>query len=212
MRAVRIVGLGVAALAAIVLSGAPAFAWSPKALFAPCNGDCGVAVYWGTYVNDSLGDLIIDPEAPGAWNFKNDHLVATAVSRDAAQFFHGHLHLEPEVGLGQRYGIQDQTEIWGALFFRYEGFPWDRWLITTVAASTGLNYASSVSQVEQDRAHDGEGSQLMHFFAPEITFALPSRPDTELLFRFHHRSGVFGVVSDAWGGAQYATVGIRVRF
>ena len=27
----------------------------------------------------------------------------------------------------------------------------------------------------------------------------------------HHRSGVFGLVSDAWGGAQYATVGLRVR-
>ena len=45
------------------------------------------------------------------------------------------------------------------------------------------------------------------FFAPEITFALPSRPNVELLLRFHHRSGVFGLVSDAWGGAQYATVG-----
>ena len=30
--------------------------------------------------------------------------------------------------------------------------------------------------------------------------------------RFHHRSGVFGLVSDAWGGAQYATVGLRVFF
>ena len=29
----------------------------------------------------------------------------------------------------------------------------------------------------------------MHFFSPEVTFALPSRPDVELLFRFHHRSG-----------------------
>ena len=66
--------------------------------------------------------------------------------------------------------------------------------------------------MEEERANDGEGSQLMHFFAPEITFALPSRPDVQLLLRFHHRSGVFGLVSDAWGGAQYATVGLRSLF
>ena len=52
----------------------------------------------------------------------------------------------------------------------------------------------------------------MHFFSPEVTFALPSRPEVELLFRMHHRSGVFGVVSDAWGGAQYGAIGLRVRF
>jgi hypothetical protein len=52
----------------------------------------------------------------------------------------------------------------------------------------------------------------MHFFSPEITFALPSRPDIELLFRFHHRSGVFGLVNDAFGGSQYGTVGLRLRF
>jgi hypothetical protein len=69
-----------------------------------------------------------------------------------------------------------------------------------------------VSDVERDRANDGEGSQLMHYFAPEITFALPSRPNVQLLLRFHHRSGAFGLVSDAWGGAQYATVGVRVFF
>jgi hypothetical protein len=52
----------------------------------------------------------------------------------------------------------------------------------------------------------------MHFFSPEITLAAPSRPSVELVLRFHHRSGVWGLVSDAWGGAQYASVGVRVRF
>jgi hypothetical protein len=82
----------------------------------------------------------------------------------------------------------------------------------SVAVSTGLNWASQVTDVEQERAKDDEGSRVMHFFAPEFTFALPSRPNVELLLRFHHRSGVFGLVSDAFGGAQYGTVGVRVRF
>ena len=202
----------VVAHVALAVAASPAAAWSPSELFKPCRGDCATTIYWGTYVQDSLGDLFISPEAPGALNYHNDHLVATALSRDAAQFFHGHLHLEPEVGIAQRYGQQDETEVWAALFFRYRGFPWDDVIVTSVAASTGLNYASDVSEVEQDRANDGQGSQLMHFFSPEVTFALPSHPGTELVFRMHHRSGVFGLVSDAWGGAQYATVGLRIRF
>jgi len=85
-------------------------------------------------------------------------------------------------------------------------------VLTTFALSTGLNWASEVTDIEAERAHDGQGSQLMHYFAPELTFAAPSNPNLELVLRMHHRSGVFGLVSDAWGGAQYATVGLRVRF
>lgn len=191
-----------------------ATAWSPASLFTPCAGDCGTAIYAGNYVENSMGQVLVtSPETPMTWNYEtDDHIVATAVSRTAGTFFDGHLTLEPEAGLGQRFGRQGATEVWGALFFRYHGFPWDRRVLTTVAISTGLNWASEVTPVEQERANDDIGSQWMHFFAPEITFADPAHPNVELLFRFHHRSGVFGLVSDAWGGAQYATVGVRLRF
>jgi hypothetical protein len=205
--------LGLLAALAAELPAAQALAWSPAELFAPCEGDCAVATYWGAYVEDGLLDLVLSPKSPTAWVYgEDDHLVATAISRDAGRLFAGRLHLEPEVGIGQRYGRQGETEVWAALFVRYRGFPWDDVVITSVAVSTGLNYSSGISYVEERRARDGDGSRLMHFFSPEITFAMPSRPGVELLFRLHHRSGVFGLVSDAWGGAQYATVGLRVRF
>lgn len=202
-----------AAFLACAVAADAAGAWQPGDLFAPCDGDCGVAVYAGRYVEDSLGDdIILSPSLPSSWQYgPDDHLIATSVSRQVAHFWR-HWTLEPEVGIGQRFGRQSATEVWGAFFFRYGGFPWDRYVVTTMALSTGLNWASTVTDVEQERARDGEGDQLMHFFSPEITFAAPSRPDLELVFRFHHRSGVFGLVSDAWGGAQYASVGVRVRF
>jgi hypothetical protein len=197
-----------------VIAAEPAAAWTPGDLFKPCNGDCAVALYSGTYVEDSLTDVIESPGPPWNWRYNDDdHLIATSLSRVTAEFWH-HWTLEPEVGIGQRIGRTDNsaTEVWGAFFFRYHGFPWDRYVLTTMALSTGLNWASEVTPVEQDRAKDGQGSQWMHFLAPEITFALPDHPNMELLFRVHHRSGVFGLISDAWGGAQYATVGFRVRF
>jgi hypothetical protein len=181
-------------------------------LTGPCEGRCGTAIYFGTYVQDAMSKVLVgEPTFPTQWRYENDHLVATAVTRRIARLW-GHVDVEPEVGIGQRYGKQDETEVWGAFFFRYRGFPWDDVVTTSFAVSTGFNYATDVSEVEQDRARDGEGSQIMHFFAPEITFALPRHPQYELLFRFHHRSGVFGLVSDAWGGAQYGSVGLRWRF
>jgi hypothetical protein len=196
----------------MAVTAAPAAAEPLGELFVPCRGDCAVAVYWGSWVEDSMTDLVTGPESPFAWSYRDDHLAAVAVSREAGQAFRGRLRFEPEVGVGRRFGEQDETEVWGALFVRYRGFPWDSVVVTSVALSTGVNYATGISEMERDRARDDEGSRWMHFFSPEITLALPSRPEIELLFRLHHRSGVFGLVSDAWGGAQYGTVGLRIRF
>lgn len=181
-------------------------------LTGPCNGNCGAAIYAGWYVNNSMGQVLVtSPETPFTWDYDGDYLVATTLSRRVATLWN-RVDVEPEIGIGQRWKKQNATEVWGAFFFRYRGFPWDGRIITTAAVSTGFNYASNISDREKDRAMDDKGSKLMHFFAPEITFALPSRPNYELLFRFHHRSGVFGLVSDAWGGAQYGTIGLRIRF
>jgi hypothetical protein len=197
---------------ALLLTPVRSAAWTPDALFGPCDGKCATAVYLGTYVEDSMSDLSTSGQPPTSWDYgEGDHFVGTALSREVAEFWR-HWTVEPEVGVGQRFGRQSATELWGAFYFRYHGFPWDHVVLTTAALSTGINWASEVTEVEQDRARDDEGSQLMHYFSPEITFALPSNPNTELLFRVHHRSGVFGLVSDAWGGAQYASVGLRFRF
>ena len=56
------------------------------------------------------------------------------------------------------------------------------------------------------------GSHGMNFFTPELTLALPQYPNYELLFRFHHRSGVYGLINETHAGAQFYTVGFRTRF
>lgn len=196
--------------AILLLAAAPAAA--DMRLLAPCDADCAVAVYGGTYVENSMERILLtDPEPPWTWDYRDDHILALTLSRQVATLGRG-FTVEAEVGLGKRFGRQSETEVWGAAYLRYRGFPWDRFLVTSVAVSTGLNYASDISDVERNRARDDTGDRLMHFFSPEITFALPEAPDREILFRLHHRSGVFGLVSDAWGGVQYGSIGIRYRF
>lgn len=188
-----------------------AMAWDPGQLFEPCNGDCAVSVFGGNYVSTALGSIAVGkPASPTDWSYVDDHLIGTAVSRHVGRLWV--FGVETEAGIGQRFGLQNETELWGAFFFRYDKFPWNKYLLTTVAFSTGLNWASGISDIEEQKARDDEGTRWMHYFAPEVTFALPSHPNSELMFRVHHRSGVFGLVSPAFGGAQYATVGLRYRF
>ncbi len=182
-------------------------------LFSPCANNCAIAVYGGAFVQDSMADLLFkDPKPPFAWDYRSDDvLLAVSASRHAATLA-GRIDVEPEIGFAHRFGRQDESEVWAAVYGRWRGFPWDHVVTTTFAASTGLNYAFSITEVERYRAAPADGERLLHFFSPEITLALPSRPEVELLFRFHHRSGVFGVLSDTRGGAHYGTVGLRVRF
>jgi hypothetical protein len=56
------------------------------------------------------------------------------------------------------------------------------------------------------------GTHVMHFYSPEITFSLPKHLDKQLVVRLHHRSGAYGVVSGAFSGATYLTVGLRSWF
>ena len=46
----------------------------------------------------------------------------------------------------------------------------------------------------------------------ELTLGLPSLPQWSASFRIHHRSGAYGLISDAEGGSHYGTVGLRLRF
>lgn len=198
-----------AALPAAAGQGKPT-GWN---LLAPCEKNCAATILVGPFISNSMADILYkSPEFPFTWDYRTDDwFLGVAISRHAATLF-GRIDIEPEIGIGQRLGRQDAREAWAALYARYRGFPWDHLVTTTVAVSTGINYASKVSEVENDRAGNGDGDRILHYFSPEITLALPSRPDLELVFRLHHRSGVFGIVSDARGGAQYGTVGLRIRF
>lgn len=200
------------------LSVAPAvagdvFDWRWNAIDQPCAGDCSVMVFGGRYVENSMTSIFLqDFIPPWNWKYGDGAILGFAASRKLVSIY-DMIDLEPEVGIAQRFGNMHQQEAWVALFARYHAFPWNDFLYTTIAVSTGLNYATGISSEERRRAgKNSDGSRLLHYLAPEITFALPEHRDTELVFRFHHRSGGYGLISDADGGAHYGTVGLRFHF
>jgi hypothetical protein len=119
--------------------------------------------------------------------------------------------IDLEAGTAYRFGDEEMGEFWGAIYLRYDGFPWNDTIYTTIAANTGVSYITETSEFERGRS-DGQSSQLLHYLAPEITFADPDNKNLEFLIRLHHRSGVFGAFDGVSGGSSFVTSGIRMRF
>jgi hypothetical protein len=119
--------------------------------------------------------------------------------------------IDLEAGAAYRFGDEEMGEFWAAIFLRYDGFPWNDTIYTTIAANTGVSYITETSEFEKGRS-DGQSSQLMHYLAPEITFADPDNKNIEWLIKYHHRSGVFGLFDGATGGSTFVTTGLRVHF
>lgn len=180
--------------------------------FSKCEMNCTATLFVGRYVATSMTDIFIKyRKAPWSWNFANSTLVSGAFNREVL-VYDDLWAFETEIGAGKRFGRQDEWELWGAVYFRWKKFPWHDYLRTTVGVSTGINWASDVSVFERLKSV-GHTSQTLHYLSPEITFGLPDKPNLDLVFRFHHRSGgELGIFNKTGGGSQYQTVGLRYRW
>lgn len=185
-----------------------------------CSGQCAVSGFIGRQLNTDLAEVTgVEGNfvAPLSYRFGSSYFVSAALSRrliDIDKF----ASVELEFGAGQRFGKHVEQEVWSAIYFRWNEFPWNDLIKTTVAISTGLNYATGSPYEEVLRSQTSRGSKLMHYLSPEVTFSRPSSPDWQLVLRLHHRSGGRNYWGDTrWfkgttGGIQYLSVGLRHWF
>ena len=168
-------------------------------------------VFAGSSVADGkLRDIAVAPWT-GSWG--DDTLLGGAASYRLARFWRFFM-LDAELGGAYRFGDTEGGEFWAAAYVRYDGFPWTNYVYTTFGLSMGPNYVTRLPQVERgtDAQPETNTSKFLNFFSPEITFALPSRPDREIAIRYMHRSGIFGTFNGVWEGANSLIVGFRMRF
>lgn len=111
-------------------------------------------------------------------------------------------------------GFQDDFfEINSFLILRWQSFPWHKYLYTTVAVGEGLSYAHRVPYIEShDTTNSKKTSRVLNFLSWEITAALPKCPDWSLVYRLHHRSGIFGIFNGVSGGSNVTAFGIRYTY
>lgn len=189
------------------------FVWNSHAFFGPCMGDCSAAFFGGREITTPMSSvfLIHNPVAPWDVQAGNAGVIATAMSRSFATVFGG-LDLEAEAGLDQRLGDMHAATGWLAVDFRWIRFPWNNVVVTTIALADGPSMATEIDAEERIRSQNGSGSDLLNYASPEITFAMPGHPDAELVLRYQHRSGIFGLINGVHEASSFACIGFRRLF
>jgi hypothetical protein len=153
------------------------------------------------------------------WHWRDTYIVAGSFSRRLVTFWNA-LSIEPEFGVAKRFDKMRAAEFWAAFNFRWTAFPWNDYVKTSIGISEGVSQTTSLDANERMLNNFKvvgnhlvfNGSNFLNFFTPEATFALPQYDAYELLVRFHHRSGILGVVNGVHSGAQFFTVGLRAHF
>ena len=162
---------------------------------------------------------------PGTIFFDN-YIVGGAYQRDFIQFNSG-LLLGAEVGLADRVGrykiccatvayadsVMHSAELWAGVGFRHDGLNlFDAFRISP-GFVFGLSAISNPIGQEGDHQFVHRGSaKLLFYLGFEVAFGFKSLPNTELVYRVHHRSGAYGTLAGLKEGNNANVIGIRQRF
>lgn len=175
--------------------------WSVPALHAGVP-DHEVRLYGGPISDNEYDEIVL-----GETDLEDAYLLAAAWTVVLGRP-HRWFRVEAEVNLAGHFGLQDHGEANTLVALRLTRLPWDAHLDTTLAMGLGPSYASETPPLE--RAY-GNGERLLAFWLTEVTVdPYPDSPWNGLV-RIHHRSSVFGLVSDAYG-SNFITAGVGYRF
>jgi hypothetical protein len=209
-----LLGLGLAATFAATAFVAPAAADEAR------GGDHSIAVFAGQATRTSFVESMFMPwtndmqdigVVAAAYNYRFGTL-GDFIGDGLPLGLGDDITIEGEIGGSARFGDENLGEGWIGAYLRYDDFFWNDHVYTTIAVNTGLSYLSEKSEFERSRDNGGRADKLLHYLAPEITFAAPSNKDLEFLLRFHHRSGAFGFFDGVVSGSTFISTGLRVRF
>ena len=187
--------------------------WSVADLFAPCESNCAISVYVGQSVSATpMTDMFLRFESPSRWQWDDTYLLAVAFSRPWIKFA-DYFSIDAELGLARRYGNADGAEAWAALYLRWNWFPWNDYLRTSIAIGFGPSLSGNVRVNQRTgQLQNTSGIGIANFFTPELTLGLPGVPWFDAIIRFHHRSQIWNVIPYTTDPAQFWSVGARVRF
>ena len=198
---VRFVALVLAILALVL----PAQAEEP--VLEPGGSNWSATIFLGVLSRGELADIIVPDLDKG---FEDTGFVGAAVAREVARW--KGFSIELEAGAGGQFGDNATGQVWAASYLRYDRFPWNDIVHTSIATSVGVNYAFRNTAFEIAETTEGRTRRLLHYFSPEITFALPEARENELVLRVHHRSSAAGIFGCDGCGSNVVALGFRKRF
>jgi hypothetical protein len=162
-----------------------------------------IAIFGGLMTDNEWEDTL----APWTLDFRDSAFVGLAASHVIGRFDH-RLGFEIEGQVLRHFGDQDHWEFNLPIIGRWEAFPWDEVVDTSLAFGVGPSYASEKPKVEV--ANGGDSARFLVYWMVEIEVGPPDK-DWSGIFRLHHRSDAFGLVADE-GGSNAIVIGLKQRF
>ena len=177
----------------------------------PSEKKWAITLFNGIYTSRKVGETTFN--IPG--NFESNYIHGLSISRQLLKT-EKHFSFEWEgmfaIHHGKhKTGYQDYEEYVMAVFVRYHTFPWNHIINTSVAIGEGLSYTSE-TPIRESQRNDNDSQHLLNYLGIEIALTLPKYPDFGLVYRIHHRSGVFGLFGGVKGASDFYMLGLRYKF
>ncbi len=141
---------------------------------------------------------------------ERNYLVGIAYARDFVHLGAG-FNLGGEIGYAARFGEdRGSSELWAGPALRHRGFRIGNLFTLSPALVLGFSAVTAPIGIETDREvkHGGTASVLFRF-SPEFAFRFDAWRNFELVYRIHHRSGLYGVIGDLREGSNAHVIGLR---
>lgn len=164
-------------------------------------------LFTGVFSKGDLGQAIVDPFYP----HEDNYIVGAAFALDMAKLGAG-FTIGAELGLAGRFGNNTigSSELWAGPTIRYRGFTIGDTLTIAPALILGFSVVTGSIGVESEREQKHGGtSSLLFRFTPELAFRFKQVPNFELVYRIHHRSGLYGTLGDLREGSNAHVLGLR---
>ncbi|SVE02370.1 uncharacterized protein METZ01_LOCUS455224, partial [marine metagenome] len=90
--------------------------------------------------------------------------------------------------------VERNWELNMPISLRWNHFPWDSTIETSVAAGVGFSYANELPEFEIEL--HGRTKNILFYSMVEMDFSMPNHPDWVVVTRIHHRSSMSRVFNN----------------
>jgi hypothetical protein len=162
-------------------------------------------VYGGRMTSDHWEDVFIDTFN---LDFVDSYFLAVGLARRVGKY-RDRMSFEIEAQVVKHFDYMDHWEFNGLVTGRWETFPWDDTIDTSLAFGVGPSYATDEPEVELD--NNDETSKFLIYWMIELALGLPDYPQTAFIARLHHRSNAWGLINKD-GGSNGIGFGVKYRY
>jgi len=170
--------------------------------------DWSIGAYAGQHYDTEPAGIL-----EGNARFAKQYLVALTASKTLWRAESLPLSFELDGMLGHQSGIATLQEIGIAPVARWEGFPWNEAMHTSLRlAPLGISYTTTISPLERGPV-TGKGSRTLNLLLIELGFSLPAASAEEVFVRLHHRCTIYNLLNNyGANGEDFLAFGYRHRF